>query len=131
MVVNTVHIERKIMAKYVSMGRYSSQFSEGMIHTPQDRMKVVEPMLQGFGIELKEFLFIPSNPENDFVAIVEADPNNEMKLHGGVQMVYATGTFEKINAFRAFNSGEMRDIFQIGHDGISSFVSARQGAGLE
>jgi hypothetical protein len=46
-------------------------------------------------------------------------------------MVYATGTFEKINAFRAFNSGEMRDIFQIGHDGISSFVSARQGAGLE
>ena len=41
------------------------------------------------------------------------------------------GTFEKINAFRAFNSGEMRDIFQIGHDGISSFVSARQGAGLE
>ena len=71
------------MAKYVLMGRYSSQFSEGMIHTPQDRMKVVEPMLQGFGIELKEFLFIPSNPENDFVAIVEADPNNEMKLHGG------------------------------------------------
>ena len=119
------------MAKYVLMGRYSSQFSEGMIHTPQDRMKVVEPMLQSFGIELKEFLFIPSNPENDFVAIVEADPNNEMKLHGGVQMVYATGTFEKINAFRAFNSGEMRDIFQIGHDGISSFVSARQGAGLE
>ena len=41
------------MAKYVLMGRYSSQFSEGMIHTPQDRMKVVEPMLQGFGIELK------------------------------------------------------------------------------
>ena len=120
-----------IMAKYVLMGRYSSQFSEGMIHTQQDRIKVVEPMLQSFGIELKEFLFIPSNPENDFVAIVEADPNNEMKLHGGVQMVYATGTFEKINAFRAFNSGEMRDIFQIGHDGISSFVSARQGAGLE
>ena len=43
------------MAKYVLMGRYSSQFSEGMIHTPQDRMKVVEPMLQGFGIELKSF----------------------------------------------------------------------------
>ena len=119
------------MATYILMGRYSSQFSEGMIHTPQDRMKVVEPMLKGFGIELKEILFIPSNPENDFVAIVEADPNNEMKLHGGVQMVYASGTFEKINAFRAFSSGEMRDIFQIGHDGISSFVSARQGAGLE
>ena len=69
--------------------------------------------------------------EIDFVSIVDPDSNNEMKLHGGVQMVYATGTFEKINAFRAFNSGEMREIFQIGHDGISSFVSARQGAGLE
>jgi len=119
------------MAKYVLMGKYSSQFSEGMIHTPQDRMKVVEPMLKGFDIEMKEFLFIPANPENDFVAIVEADPENEKKLHGGVHMVYATGTFQKINAYRAYDSGEMRELFQIGHDGISLFVSAKQGAGLE
>ena len=119
------------MAKYVLMGKYSSQFSEGMIHTPQDRMKVVEPMLKSFDIELKEFLFIPTNPQNDFVAIVEADPEKEKKLHGVVHMVYATGTFEKINAFRAYDRSEMREIFQIGHDGISSFVSAKQGAGLE
>ena len=45
--------------------------------------------------------------------------------------VYATGTFQKINAYRAYDSGEMREIFQIGHDGISLFVSAKQGAGLE
>ena len=38
------------MAKYVLMGKYSSQFSEGMIRTPQDRMKVVEPMLKSFDI---------------------------------------------------------------------------------
>ena len=46
-------------------------------------------------------------------------------------MVYATGTFSKINTFRAYDSIEMKKIFQIGHDGMESFVSARQGAGLE
>ena len=68
------------MAKYVLMGKYSTQFSEGMIHTPQDRMKIVVPMLESLDIELKEFFFLPSNPENDFVAIVEADPSKEKKL---------------------------------------------------
>ena len=86
------------MAKNVLMGKYSTHFSEGMIHTPQDRMKIVVPMLESLDIELKEFLFLPSNPENDFVAIVEADPSKEKKLYAGGYMVHATGTFEKINA---------------------------------
>ena len=119
------------MAKYILTGKYSSQFSEGMIHTPQDRMNVVAPMLKDFGIELKEFLFMPSNSENDFLAIVESDPSREKEMFGGVHMVYATGTFDKVNAYRAFDSKEMKEIFQYGHDGITSFVSAKQGAGLE
>ena len=65
------------MAKYILMGKYSTQFSEGMVHTPQDRMKIVVPMLESLDIELKEFFFLPSNPDNDFVAIVEVDPSKK------------------------------------------------------
>ena len=119
------------MAKYVLMGKYSTQFSEGMIHTPQDRMKIVVPMLESLDIELKEFLFLPSNPENDFVAIVEADPNKEKKLYAAGYMVHATGTFKKINAYRAYDNDEMTEIFQIGSNGVANYVSAKKGAGLE
>ena len=117
------------MATYVLIGKYSNLFDEGMIHTPQDRMKVVEPMLKSMGAKLLTFLFMPNNPENDFVATVETD--DEMKLMGGVRMVHATGTFSKINSFRAYDSVEMKKIFQMGHNGMESFVSAKQGAGIE
>ena len=49
------------MAKYVLMGKYSNEFSSAMVHTPQDRMDVVEPMLNNFGVKLIEFLYIPNN----------------------------------------------------------------------
>ena len=53
------------MAKYVLMGKYSNEFSSAMVHTPQDRMDVVEPMLINFGVKLIEFLYIPNNPKID------------------------------------------------------------------
>ena len=49
------------MAKYVLMGKYSNEFSSAMVHTPQDRMDVVEPMLNNFGVKLIEFLYILIN----------------------------------------------------------------------
>ena len=117
------------MAKYVLMGKYSNEFSSAMVHTPQDRMDVVEPMLNNFGVKLIEFLYITNNPNDDFIAIVDA--SEEKSLLGAVQMVFASGTFTRVNAFRAFSSGEMKEIFQKGHDGMSSFISAKKAAGFE
>lgn len=117
------------MAKYVLLGKYSSSYAEGMIHSPHDRMAIVKPLLKNMDAELLEFLFIPSNPINDFVAIVETE--DEKKLHAAILTAYATGSFENLNACKAYSNIEMTEIFQIGHDGMNSYITTKQKAGLE
>ena len=46
-------------------------------------------------------------------------------------MVFASETYSKVNAYRAFESYEMKEIFEIGQEAINSFVSAKQVAGFE
>ena len=70
------------MNKFILLGKYTSEFASEMVHTPQYRKGVLNPMFDHFKIKVKEYLYIPTNPDIDFICIVEA--SDEKTLHGAV-----------------------------------------------
>ena len=53
------------MSKYVIFGKTTSENTAAMLNKPQDRRKIVQPLLDAFKVEMSEFLWI-NHPDHNF-----------------------------------------------------------------
>tara|TARA_Y200000002_G_C22352461_1_gene525624 strand:+ start:299 stop:649 length:351 start_codon:yes stop_codon:yes gene_type:complete len=110
------------MHKYVVLGKTSKEFSSSMVSKPQNRKEIVAPFVESLGGNLLEMLYL-NHPEISAVALLEA-PNDEA-VASMTGIIKASGMFDDLNWYRAFDSGELKQIYEVASKKMTEYVSAR------
>jgi uncharacterized protein with GYD domain len=111
------------MKKYIITGKTSQETAASMLNKPQNRREITEPLAEAFGAKFVEFLYL-NHPEFDFMCVVMAHKDED--IAAVANLIYASGSFDKFNWYRAFESSEWKEIFEIGSNKMASYVSAKQ-----
>jgi uncharacterized protein with GYD domain len=111
------------MKKYIITGKTSQETAASMLNKPQNRREVTEPLLKAFKGEYSEFLYL-NHPEFDFMCVIKAE--NDEAMAAASNLIYASGSFSSFNWFRAFESEEWKEIFQLASNNMASYISAKQ-----
>ena len=56
------------MGKYILLGKTTSENTAAMLNKPQDRRKIVQPLIDAFNVEMSEFLWI-THPDLSLIHI--------------------------------------------------------------
>ena len=116
------------MNKYLIHGKTSADFAAAMLNKPQDRLELLQPFFDSFGITVHEFVFT-SGIDFNFVSVLTADGDNAIEAM--VNIVYSTGNFSNIAWSRAYDAAAYKDVFEYGHDRMGAYVSSMQVAGID
>ncbi len=114
------------MKRYIIIGKYTSDYLAGMIHNPQDRRKVSKNFMEKGGVKLADgdsFLFV-NHPEYDLFMVVFSD--NDDNLKASIDMIKATGNYEKLSYHRAWESSEYVKVSKKAAEFIEDFVDPSQ-----
>ena len=111
------------MKKYIITGKTSQETAASMLNTPQNRREITEPLAEAFGAKFVEFLYL-NHPEFDFMCVVMAHKDED--IAAVANLIYASGSFDKFNWYRAFEASDWKEIFEIGSNKMASYVSAKQ-----
>ena len=65
------------MGKYILLGKTTSENTAAMLNKPQDRRKIVQPLIDAFNVEITEFLWI-THPDYNFLAVITGDNENDI-----------------------------------------------------
>ena len=110
------------MQKYIVLGKTSTEFSSSMVNKPQKRKEIVTPFVESLGGKLLEMLYL-NHPEISAVALIEG-PNDEA-VAAMTGIIKASGMFNDLNWYRAFDSSELKDIYEVASTKMSEYVSAK------
>ena len=99
------------MHKYVVLGKTSKEFSSSMVSKPQNRKDIVAPFVESLGGNLLEMLYL-NHPNEEAVAPMTG-------------IIKASGMFDDLNWYRAFDSGELKQIYEVASTKMTEYVSAR------
>ena len=110
------------MQKYIVLGKTSTEFSSSMVNKPQNRKEIVTPFVESLGGKLVEMLYL-NHPEISAVALIEG-PNDEA-VASMTGIIKASGMFDDLNWYRAFDSGELKNIYELASTIMSEYVSAK------
>ena len=116
------------MTKYLIHGKTSGDFAAAMLNKPQNRLEILQPFFDSFGITVHEFVFT-SGIEFNFVSVLSAD--NDDSIEAMVNSVYSTGNFANIAWSRAYDADDYKEVFEHGHDRMGAYVSSMQVAGID
>ena len=111
------------MKKYIITGQTSQETAASMLNKPQNRREITEPLAEAFGAKFVEFLYL-NHPEFDFMCVVMAHKDED--IAAVANLIYASGSFDKFNWYRAFEASDWKEIFEIGSNKMASYVSAKQ-----
>ena len=111
------------MKKYIITGKTSQETAASMLNKPQNRREITEPLAKAFGAEFIEFLYL-NHPEFDFMCVVLAQ--NDEDIAAVANLIYASGSFNTFNWYRAFEASDWKDIFETGSNKMANYVSAKQ-----
>ena len=85
----------------------------------------IEPLVKSFNAEFTEFLYLNS-PDFDFMCVIEGESDKD--IASACNLIYASGSFSMINWFRAFESSEWKEVYEIASKNMANYVSAKQAA---
>ena len=111
------------MKKYIITGKTSQETAASMLNKPQNRREITEPLAKAFGAEFVEFLYL-NHPEFDFMCVVMAKKDED--IAAVANLIYASGSFNTFNWYRAFEASDWKKIFEIGSEKMANYVSAKQ-----
>ncbi len=114
------------MGKYVVLGKTTSENTAAMLNKPQDRRKIVQPLLDAFNVKMTEFLWI-NHPDYNFMGVIIGQNDEEMQA--ACNILYSSGAWTSFTWLKAFESSDMRDIFQDSSNKMASYISSIQIAG--
>ena len=80
-------------------------------------------MAKAFGAKFVEFLYL-NHPEFDFMCVVMAHKDED--IAAVANLIYASGSFDKFNWYRAFEASDWKEIFENGSNKMANYVSAKQ-----
>ena len=67
------------MNKYILLGKTTSENTAAMLNKPQDRRKIVQPLIDAFKVEMSEFLWI-THPDYNFLAVITGENENDIQF---------------------------------------------------
>jgi len=111
------------MKKYIITGKTSQETAASMLNKPQNRREITEPLAKAFGAKYVEFLYL-NHPEFDFMCVVMAEKDED--IAAVANLIYASGSFDKFNWYRAFEASDWKEIFENGSNKMANYVSAKQ-----
>ena len=111
------------MKKYIITGKTSQETAASMLNKPQNRREITEPLAEAFGAKFVEFLYL-NHPEFDFMCVVMAHKDED--IAAVANLIYASGSFDKFNWYRAFEASDWKEIFENGSKKMANYVSAKQ-----
>tara|TARA_Y100001970_G_C13983074_1_gene724206 strand:+ start:219 stop:569 length:351 start_codon:yes stop_codon:yes gene_type:complete len=114
------------MKKYIVIGKTTAENSAAMVNKPQDRRKIVQPLLDAFGVEMSEFLIV-NHPDFNFMGVITGDSDESMQ--SACNIIYASGAWSLFTWYRAFESNEMKEIYEDSSQKMQSYISSIQEAG--
>ena len=112
----------QFMNKYIMIGKLSIEFSSSMVGKPQNRTEIVTPFFENLGGKLIQMLYI-NHPELNAIAFIEG-PNDEA-VASMTGIIKASGMFDDLNWYRAFDAGELQKIYEFASDKMNEYVSAK------
>ena len=112
----------QFMNKYIMIGKLSIEFSSSMVGKPQNRTEIVTPFFENLGGKLIQMLYI-NDPEMNAIAYIEAPNDEAVASMAGI--VKASGMFDDLNWYRAFDAGELQKIYEFASDKMNEYVSAK------
>tara|TARA_B100000003_G_scaffold159405_1_gene145104 strand:- start:1589 stop:1972 length:384 start_codon:yes stop_codon:yes gene_type:complete len=112
----------QFMNKYIMIGKLSIEFSSSMVGKPQNRTEIVTPFFENLGGKLIQMLYI-NHPEMNAIAYIEAPNDEAVASMAGI--VKASGMFDDLNWYRAFDAGELQKIYEFASDKMNEYVSAK------
>ena len=110
------------MHKYIVLGKTNTEFSSSMVSKPQNRKDIVAPFVESLGGNLLEMLYL-NHPEISAVALIEG-PNDEA-VASMTGIIKASGMFDDLNWYRAFDSLELKKIYEVASTKMTQYVSAK------
>ena len=111
------------MGKYILLGKTTSENTAAMLNKPQDRKKLVQPLINAFKVEMSEFLWI-THPDYNFLAVIKGESDND--IQSACNILYASGAWISFSWFKAFESSEMKKIFEDSSNKMASYISSIQ-----
>ena len=112
----------QFMNKYIMIGKLSIEFSSSMVGKPQNRTEIVTPFFENLGGKLLQMLYI-NHPEMNAIAFIEG-PNDEA-VASMTGIIKASGMFDDLNWYRAFDAGELQKIYEFASNKMNEYVSAK------
>ena len=112
----------QFMNKYIMIGKLSIEFSSSMVGKPQNRTEIVTPFFENLGGKLIQMLYI-NHPEMNAIANIAAPNVEAVASMAGI--VKASGMFDDLNWYRAFDAGELQKIYEFASDKMNEYVSAK------
>ena len=110
-------LKGQFMNKYIMIGKLSIEFSSSMVGKPQNRTEIVTPFFENLGGKLIQMLYI-NHPEMNAIA-------NDEAVASMAGIVKASGMFDDLNWYRAFDAGELQKIYEFASDKMNEYVSAK------
>ena len=111
------------MGKYILLGKTTSENTAAMLNKPQDRRKIVQPLIDAFNVEITEFLWI-THPDYNFLAVITGKNDND--IQSACNILYSSGAWNSFSWFRAFESTEMKNIFEDSSRKMANYISSIQ-----
>ena len=112
----------QFMNKYIMIGKLSIEFSSSMVGKPQNRTEIVTPFFENLGGKLIQMLYI-NHPEMNAIANIEAPNDEAVASMAGI--VKASGMFDDLNWYRAFDAEELQKIYEFASNKMNEYVSAK------
>ena len=104
------------------IGKLSIEFSSSMVGKPQNRTEIVTPFFENLGGKLIQMLYI-NHPEMNAIANIEAPNDEAVASMAGI--VKASGMFDDLNWYRAFDAEELQKIYELASNKMNEYVSAK------
>ena len=113
------------MNRYIMIGKNSQETAASMLNKPQNRKELNKPLFDAFEVKIIEFLYFN---HSDFDVLVTIEAENDEIVAAATNLVYASGAFNFITWFRAFEADEWKNVYQSASDNMASYISAKQRA---
>lgn len=94
------------MVRLISRGRFTQNYTKGLIGAPEDREPAVRKLIEGVGGKLVSFYF--TTGDTDFTLVAEA--NDAESLIAALMATAAAGTISDVTTQRAWTGAEFKAV---------------------
>jgi len=105
------------MIRLISRGRFTQDYTKGLIAAPEDREPAVRKLVESTGGKFINFYF--TTGEYDFVLIAEA--NDAETLIAAFLAAGAAGTITDVNTSRAWTAAEFKAVAEKASKAVKAY----------